>query len=93
MSFHTWRVRGAQAVDRATQWDEALTDAVTDADPARRAARLIDWTALPQARFAHPREEHLLPLMVALGAGGDDAATLAHRSSVMGWAVSGYRFG
>jgi aromatic ring-opening dioxygenase catalytic subunit (LigB family) len=93
MSFHNLRVRGAQAVDQATQWDEALTDAVTDADPARRAARLIDWTALPQARFAHPREEHLLPLMVALGAGGDDAATLAHRSSVMGWAVSGYRFG
>jgi aromatic ring-opening dioxygenase catalytic subunit (LigB family) len=55
--------------------------------------RVAAWDQLPQARFAHPREEHLLPLMVALGAGGDDAATCDHRSSVMGWTVSGYRFG
>jgi aromatic ring-opening dioxygenase catalytic subunit (LigB family) len=93
MSFHNLRVRGPQAVAPSTQWDDALTAAVTDPDPARRAERVADWAALPQARFAHPREEHLLPLMVALGAGGDNAAICAHRSQVMGWTVSGYRFG
>jgi aromatic ring-opening dioxygenase catalytic subunit (LigB family) len=93
MSFHNLRVRGGQAVEPSTLWDAALTDAVTDPDPQRRAARVAAWAGLPYARFAHPREEHLLPLMVALGAGGDDAAVLDHRSSVLGWTVSGYRFG
>jgi aromatic ring-opening dioxygenase catalytic subunit (LigB family) len=66
---------------------------VTDADPDRRAARVSAWDKLPEARFAHPREEHLLPLMVAVGAGGDDAATIDHHSSVRGWPISAYRFG
>lgn len=93
MSFHNLRVRGPQAVAPSDAFDAALTDAVTDPDPARRATRVADWASMPHGRFAHPREEHLLPLMVALGAGGDDTAVRDHRSSVMGWTVSGYRFG
>lgn len=93
MSFHNLRVRGAQATQPSMLWDEALTAAVTDPDPASRAQRVAAWADLPHARFAHPREEHLLPLMVALGAGGEDAAVRDHASNVLGWAVSGYRFG
>lgn len=93
MSFHNLRVRGAQATAPSQVWDDALTAAVTDPDPANRAARVIAWDSLPNAHFAHPREEHLLPLMVALGAGGDDPAVRDHHSMVIGWAVSGYRFG
>lgn len=93
MSFHNQRVRGSDATHLAEAWDAALTKAVTDPDPVRRAQQVADWANLPQGRFAHPREEHLLPLMVALGAGGDDAAVRAHHSHVLGWAVSGYQFG
>jgi aromatic ring-opening dioxygenase catalytic subunit (LigB family) len=93
MSFHNLRVRGDAAVGPSIEWDAALTDAVTDPDPARRAERVAAWATLPHARFAHPREEHLIPLMVALGAGGGEAAVRDHQSSVLGWAVSGYRFG
>ncbi|NIJ29585.1 aromatic ring-opening dioxygenase catalytic subunit (LigB family) [Sphingomonas insulae] len=93
MSFHNLRARGAQVTPVAAEWDEALAAAVTDADPARRAARVADWELLPHARFAHPEAEHLLPLMVALGAGGDGAATRDYRDVVMGWAVSAFRFG
>lgn len=93
MSFHNLRVRGSAAIAPSTEWDIALTDAVTDPDPVRRAERVAAWRELPHAQFAHPREEHLLPLMVALGAGGDAAATRDHASNVLGWAVSGYRFG
>ena len=39
-----------------------------------RAAALADWERVPSARAAHPREEHLLPLMVAVGAAGSDPA-------------------
>lgn len=93
MSFHNLRERGGHVTARADEWDAALTDAVTDPDPGRRAERVIAWDTLPNAKFAHPREEHLLPLMVALGAGGEGPATLDFRDHVLGWAVSGYRFG
>jgi aromatic ring-opening dioxygenase catalytic subunit (LigB family) len=93
MSFHNLRERGVRAGPASAAWDAALVDAATDPDPARRAARIIDWEALPYARYAHPRAEHLLPLMVALGAGGDDPARLDWRGEVLGWTVSAFRFG
>lgn len=93
MSFHNLRARGPRVKPVATEWDDALTGAVTDPDPKARASRAAAWSDLPHAHFAHPREEHLLPLMVALGAGGDDPAARDYRDTVMGWVVSGYRFG
>jgi 4,5-DOPA dioxygenase extradiol len=93
MSFHNLRERGPQVTARADIWDDALTAAVTDPDPQARAKRVADWASLPHAHFAHPREEHLLPLMVALGAGSNDPATHDFKDHVLGWAVSGYRFG
>lgn len=93
MSFHNLRARGPSVTAVAAEWDAALMAAATDPDPDRRAARIADWEMLPYARFAHPEAEHLLPLMVALGAGGDDAAICDYRDTVMGWVVSGYRFG
>ncbi|QNA86913.1 dioxygenase [Sphingomonas sp. So64.6b] len=93
MSFHNLRARGPQVTSVADEWDAALTGAVTDPDPAKRAARVTRWEELPHARFAHPEADHLLPLMVALGAAGDDEAVRDYRDHVMGWAVSGYRFG
>lgn len=93
MSFHNLRARGPSVTPVADEWDAALTAAVTDPDPTARAGRVAGWERLPHARFAHPEAEHLLPLMVALGAGGDDAAVRDYRDVVMGWVVSGYRFG
>ncbi|MET3760568.1 aromatic ring-opening dioxygenase catalytic subunit (LigB family) [Sphingomonas sp. UYEF23] len=93
MSFHNLRARGPQVTPIAAAWAVALTAAVTDPDPVARAARVAAWDTLPNARFAHPEAEHLLPLMVALGAGGEDAAICDYRDVVMGWVVSGYRFG
>ena len=34
----------------------------------QREQRLIDWRQAPHARYCHPREEHLLPLHVCVGA-------------------------
>lgn len=93
MSFHNLRARGPQVTPIADQWDAALTAAVTDPDPIARARRVAAWEQLPHARFAHPEAEHLLPLMVALGAGGEGPAVRDYNDHVMGWAVSGYRFG
>jgi aromatic ring-opening dioxygenase catalytic subunit (LigB family) len=93
MSFHNMRLRDGSVAGAADDFDEALTAAVTDPDPASRDARLADWESLPHARLAHPREEHLLPLMVAAGAGDTDQGRRVFRDHVIGWTVSGYRFG
>lgn len=93
MSFHNMRLRDGSVQAVADAFDDALTAAVTDPDPASRNARLAEWETLPHARLAHPREEHLLPLMVAAGAAGDDRGQHVFRDHVIGWTVSAYRFG
>lgn len=46
---------------------------------------LLGWAQAPHARRAHPTVEHLMPLFVALGAGGDGAAVRGlHRSHEFG---------
>jgi len=35
----------------------------------QKSARMVEWQTAPEARFCHPREEHLLPLLVCFGAG------------------------
>ena len=94
MSFHNLRALygGADVLRRSSRFDAWLNDAVTGA-PAARDATLTSWANAPEARFAHPREEHLLPLMVAAGAAEGDTALRVYHNDVMGAATSGFRFG
>lgn len=57
-----------------------------------REAQLCEWSSAPAARSAHPREEHLLPLMVAAGAGGAAGAARVYHDRVMGSTVSAFAF-
>jgi aromatic ring-opening dioxygenase catalytic subunit (LigB family) len=41
-----------------------------DLDESERNQKLIDWATAPNARLCMPREEHLLPLHVCVGAAG-----------------------
>ena len=95
MSFHNMRLRDGSAQQAADLFDAALTGAATDPDPERRDSRLAAWETLPAARIAHPprEEDHLLPLMVAAGAGGGDRGRHVFRTQVIGWTVSAFRFG
>jgi 4,5-DOPA dioxygenase extradiol len=43
---------------------------------AEREMRLIDWEAAPNARYCHPREEHLLPLLICAGLAGRPAKVI-----------------
>jgi aromatic ring-opening dioxygenase catalytic subunit (LigB family) len=63
--------------------------------PPERTAQLLQWEKAPMARAAHPREEHLLPLMVALGAAEQEpAACVYHEEDFFGsLTVSSFRFG
>ena len=93
MTYHNLRAfRDPRSVPVAETFDRWLREAVTAA-PVERERRLNDWAAAPAARQAHPREEHLLPLMVIAGAAGDDLGKVDFAASVMGLRVSGYHFG
>lgn len=91
MSFHNMRGYGDRRFSALSQrFDAWLTDAVSQ-DAETRSARLIDWSQAPAARDSHPREEHLLPLMVAAGA-SQRAGTRIYHELVLETAISGYRF-
>lgn len=93
MSYHNIRgfmTRPGQ--DDSRRFDEWLAMAV-EKEPDARNADLASWTKAPSARASHPREEHLLPLMVAAGAAGSDRGKRVFRDDVMGTRVSAFRFG
>lgn len=94
MSYHNMQgLGGAPGAARdAALFDEWLI-AACEADPAERSDLLAAWETAPAARAAHPREEHLLPLMVAVGAAAQEPGSCIFRDQVLGVAVSGYRFG
>ncbi len=84
MSFHNLRTFGSgQAGPVSEAFDRWLRDAAT-AEPSERDRKLARWSSAPSARAAHPREEHLLPLMVVAGAAGADRGTLAYEGALMG---------
>lgn len=93
MSFHNLRIFGsARAKSVSEEFDAWLREAGTE-EPAERDRRLTGWQQAPSARAAHPREEHLLPLMVAAGAAGDDRGELAYSGTFMGARLSAFHFG
>ncbi len=93
MSFHNLRaIFGGADLAPAEAFDAWLGDAAT-AEGSERDARLAAWESAPAARFSHPREEHLLPLMVAAGAAGDDRGQRVYHERIMGASTSGFRFG
>jgi aromatic ring-opening dioxygenase catalytic subunit (LigB family) len=95
MSFHNLQIASMEnaRIAPSEQFDTWLGETVCDPDAQARNAGLIDWSSAPAARFAHPREEHLMPLMVAAGAAGEDRGVRVFGGRMMGWQISGFRFG
>jgi aromatic ring-opening dioxygenase catalytic subunit (LigB family) len=81
------------AREHSARFDAWLTDVVAAAQPAERDAALAAWAKAPSARESHPREEHLLPLMVVAGVAGTDQGKTVFRDNVMGVTVSAIQFG
>ena len=92
-SFHNMATfRDGDSRD-SLMFDQWLTESATLPDARARNERLARWSQAPRARACHPREEHLLPLMVAAGAAGDDPGRLAFTDLIGGKQLSGYAFG
>ena len=92
MTYHNLRAFGPRMAPIAEAFDAWLREAAT-ADPGERDRQLADWANAPMARQAHPREEHLLPLMVIAGAAGADLGRVAYGGTFAGMRLSAYHFG
>ena len=92
-SFHNLRLYGPAGRESSAAFDAWLQQALPS--PEGRAERLQAWAQAPAARLAHPREEHLLPLMVVAGAAESEAASCNyHETDFMGGVTaSSFRFG
>jgi aromatic ring-opening dioxygenase catalytic subunit (LigB family) len=92
MSFHNLRAyMRPETRESAAAFDAWLTKAI-ESPAAQRDEMLRHWQNAPYASFAHPRPEHLIPLMVAAGAGGEAPGERIFRDEPMGAAISAFRF-
>jgi aromatic ring-opening dioxygenase catalytic subunit (LigB family) len=93
MSYHNMRGFGSSSGRTSSEAFDAWLAGAVEKEPEARDAALAAWAKAPSARESHPREEHLLPLMVAAGAAGKDLGKRVFRDDVMGVYVSAVRFG
>ena len=95
MSFHNMRGYGdANFTAPSEVFDEWLTNTVA-ADLKTRWSALANWSEAPYATASHPlgAEEHLLPLMVAVGAAGNDKGHKIYSEQVLKTQLSAFQFG
>lgn len=95
LSFHNMRAffsADSSKTQRSRVFDKWLIDTLClpELSPAERFSRLASWDKAPEARFCHPREEHLLPLHVCTGVATGTAATHDFSAMLFGTAVSGF---
>jgi aromatic ring-opening dioxygenase catalytic subunit (LigB family) len=93
MTFHNLRAfRDPRSRPIAETFDAWLQDVATRPAVERDRA-LANWSIAPMAREAHPREEHLIPLMVIAGAAGGDAGRVGYSGTFAGIRLSAYHYG
>jgi len=93
-SYHNLReFFGPQGNAASIAFDDWLNETSTQADANERDTRLKAWAKAPSARTCHPREDHLIPLMVAAGAAGMDTGRRSFHDRLGGKAVSCFSFG
>lgn len=94
MSFHNMRGYGDPKFGPVSDQFDAWLVAAVEAPRSQREQALDEWSSAPSARLSHPprAEEHLLPLMVAAGAAGDDKGERIFRDRVMEVTLSAFRF-
>jgi aromatic ring-opening dioxygenase catalytic subunit (LigB family) len=94
LSYHNMRGFGRrESAAVAEEFESYLNAAVICMDSRQRNQMLIDWQSAPQARAAHPREDHLIPLMFAAGAAGEDTGRRLFVEHAMQVVMASYAFG
>lgn len=93
MSYHDLRSFMTRRGRADSETFDAWLRAAATAEPETRDTRLTNWATAPAARKAHPREEHLLPLMVIAGAAGSDLGRVGFSDLFGNAVVSAFHYG
>ncbi len=95
LSYHNLREFGPRGAVASSEFDAWLTQTLCETSPAQRTRDLIGWEKAPAARLAHPHEDHLIPLMVAVGAAESEPALRTYHEDQFfgGLTASSFRFG
>jgi len=94
LTYHNMRGFGRPAsFEPSAQFEQYLYEAITDHDPQKRNQALVNWEQAPAARLVHPREDHLIPLMVVAGAAGNSIGQRIFTDTVFEVVMVSYRFG
>ncbi|MDP2608467.1 MULTISPECIES: class III extradiol ring-cleavage dioxygenase [unclassified Oceanobacter] len=92
MSFHNLRQLCTPTSQQLSRpFDEWLQEIALQA-PTERKRKLADWVSAPNARLVHPREEHLLPMMVIAGAAGQDPGHIVYNGCFGGAWISAIEY-
>ena len=92
-TFHNLRAIYDGQTGASAAFDAWLNDAVSGTGADQRNASLEQWAKAPHAHDCHPREEHLLPLMVVAGAALGDVGRRVYHDNIGGKLASGFAFG
>ena len=91
MSYHNLRqMFSPQGAGEAQAFDDWLNASLEQ--PKGREEALAHWAGAPGARASHPREEHLIPLMVAAGASPQGLGSRPYNDHILGKAISAFHF-
>ena len=95
LSYHNLRQMGSGGTAPSADFDAWLQKILLHDPIEQRAGQLENWAQAPSARQAHPREDHLIPLMVATGAAETEGATCVYHETAAfgGITASSFRFG
>ncbi|MGB3289514.1 MAG: class III extradiol ring-cleavage dioxygenase [Burkholderiaceae bacterium] len=95
LSYHNLRQIFGGGSAASAQFDAWLQQVLLHSPVEQRGRLLSGWESAPAARLAHPREDHLIPLMVAAGAAEGEAAVCVYHETqaFAGITASSFRFG
>jgi len=80
-TFHNMRAFGgpsAEIKQASKTFDGFLRTTLAEKEEAKRREALTAWKQAPGALLCHPREEHLVPLFVISGAGGNSTGQVTY---------------
>jgi aromatic ring-opening dioxygenase catalytic subunit (LigB family) len=93
LSFHNLEAffsSDRSKLSRSQRFDTGLQEIMGDSIDRQR--RLVAWEQLPEARYCHPAEDHLIPLIFTAGVGDGDACRVDFEDTLMGAKITGFRF-
>ncbi len=94
LTYHNMRGFGRrESYEPSLQFERYLNQAISNTDPQQRNQALVNWEQAPFARQVHPREDHLVPLMVAAGAAGESIGPRIFTDTVFEVVMASYQFG